>query len=195
VPTVTALRDDRRGRVAVELDRAPWRSIPVEVVARAGLSQGRALDRAALRLLRRELRRAEALAVAGKALKARDMSEKRLVERLRRAAVAPAVLDESVRILARAGLLDDDRFACNRAESLAGRGYGDGAIRHDLERHGVPAELVEGALERLEPETDRAKRIVERRGGGAKTARHLVSRGFGDEAVELASGVDFANDP
>jgi len=195
VPTVTALRDDRRGRVAVELDGAPWRSIPVEVVARAGLSQGRALDRAALRLLRRELRRAEALAVAGKALKARDMSEKRLVERLRRAAVAPAVLDESVRILARAGLLDDDRFACNRAESLAGRGYGDGAIRHDLERHGVPAELVEGALERLEPETDRAKRIVERRGGGAKTARHLVSRGFGDEAVELASGVDFANDP
>jgi regulatory protein len=195
VPTVTALRDDRRGRVAVELDGAPWRSIPVDVVARAGLAEGQALDRADLRLLRRELRRAESLAVATRALRARDMSERRLSERLEQAAVAPAVLEESIGVLARAGLVDDARFARNRAESLAGRGYGDEAIRDDLGRQGVSEELAEGALERLEPERDRARRIVARRGPGAKTARYLASKGFGEGALEAALGVGFANDP
>lgn len=195
MPTVTALRDDRRGRVAVELDGAPWRSIPVDVVARAGLAEGQALDRADLRLLRRELRRAESLAVATRALRARDMSERRLSERLEQAAVAPAVLEESIGVLARAGLVDDARFARNRAESLAGRGYGDEAIRDDLGRQGVSEELAKGALERLEPERDRARRIVARRGPGAKTARYLASKGFGEGALEAALGVGFANDP
>ena len=68
MPTVTRLRDARSGRVAVELDGAPWRTLPVDVVARAGLTEGRALDRPALRLLRQELRRAEALTVAGRGL-------------------------------------------------------------------------------------------------------------------------------
>ena len=195
MPTVTALRDDRRGRVAVELDGAPWRSIPVDVVARAGLAEGRALDRADLRLLRRELRRAESLAIATRALRARDMSERRLSERLEQAAVAPAVVEESIGVLARAGLVDDARFAHNRAESLAGRGYGDEAIRDDLGRQGVSAELAEDALERLEPERERARRIVARRGPGAKTARYLASKGFGEGALEAALGVGFANDP
>jgi regulatory protein len=195
VPTVTALRDNRRGRVAVELDGAPWRSIPVDVVARAGLAEGRALDRADLRLLRRELRRAESLAVAARALRARDMSRRRLSERLEQAAVAPAVVEESIGVLARAGLVDDARFARNRAESLAGRGYGDEAIRDDLGRQGLSAELAEDALERLEPERERARRIVMRRGPGAKTARYLASKGFGEGALEAALGVGFANDP
>ena len=61
MPTVTRLREDRRGRVAVELDGAPWRVLPVDVVARAGLSEGRTLDRETLRTVRRELRRVEAI--------------------------------------------------------------------------------------------------------------------------------------
>jgi regulatory protein len=195
VPTITALRDDRSGRVAVELDGVAWRTLPVDVVVRAGLSEGRALDRPALRLLRRELRRAEALRVAGRALRARDLSELRLAERLQRAAVDPAAARESLAALARAGVLDDARFARSRAEGLAGRGYGDAAIRHDLERQGVSSELVEAALGELEPELDRARRLLERRGPGAKTARYLASKGFGADSVELAGQVDFANDP
>src|SRR5262249_62386058 len=56
VPTVTALHADRRGRVAVELDGSPWRVLPVAVVVRAGLVEGRPLDRPALRLAPRRLR-------------------------------------------------------------------------------------------------------------------------------------------
>jgi len=195
VPTITALRDDRRGRVAVELDGAPWRSVPVDVVVRAGLAEGRALDRAALRLLRRELRRAEALGVAGRALRARDLPERRLAERLEAAGIAPRVAQESLEALAGAGLVDDARFARSRAEGLACRGYGDAAIRDDLERQGVPSELLAAALAELEPELERARRLLERRGPGATTGRYLASKGFGADSVELAGQADFANDP
>jgi len=190
VPTVTALRDDRRGRVAVELDGAAWRTLPVEVVVRAELSEGRALDRPTLRRLRRELRRAEALALAGRALRARDLSRHRLAERLAAAAVAPAAVVESLDTLAEAGLVDDGRFARSRAYALAERGYGDAAIEHDLERQGVAGELVKGALEELPDELERARRLVERRGNGVKTARYLASKGFGEEAVRSAAGVE-----
>jgi hypothetical protein len=137
VPTVTGLREDRRGRVAVELDGSPWRTLPAGVVVRAGISCGRALDRQALRKLRRELRRAEALAVAGRALRARDLSARELALRLEQRAVSPSAAEESLAALSVAGLVDDARLAENRAESLAGRGYGDAAIRHDLEQRGV----------------------------------------------------------
>ena len=195
MPTVTRLRDDGRGRVAVELDGAPWRTLPVDVVARAGVVEGRALDRPALRLLRQELRRAEALAVAGRALRRQDLSERGIAERLARASVAPAAVEESLAVLARAGLVDDCRFARTRAGSLAERGYGDAAIRHDLGRQGVAPEAIDEALESLEAEAERARRLVERRGPGLRTARYLASKGFGEEALEAAAGGNFAPDP
>ena len=190
MPTVTALRDDRRGRVAVELDNAPWRTLPVDVVVRAGLSEGRALDRPALRLLRRELRRAEALAIAARALRARDLSEERLAQRLARAAVAPATAAESLQLLGRAGIVNDARFARRRAEALVERGYGDAAIEHDLERQGLAGEAVTAALQELPDELERARRLMERRGRGPKTARYLASKGFGEEAIEAAGGIE-----
>jgi SOS response regulatory protein OraA/RecX len=193
VPTVTALRDDRRGRVAVELDGAPWRVLPVDVVVRAGLAEGRPLDRPALRLVRRELRRAEALQVAGRALRHRDLSRRRLAERLE-GVVPPAVAAESLATLERAGLVDDRRVALVRAESLAGRGYGDEAIRHRLRAEGLAEELVEEAVFGLAPECERAGPLIERRGVGPRTARYLAGRGFGEEAVETALGAAFGQD-
>jgi len=194
VPTVTALRDDRRGRVAVELDGTPWRVLPVDVVVRAGIAEGRALDRPALRLLRRELRRADALHVAGRALRHRDLSRHRLSERLERAAVTPTVAAESLAALESAGLVDDRRVARSRSWSLAERGYGDEAIRHRLLAEGLEEALVGEALAALEPEAGRARRLIERRGTGPRTARYLAGRGFGEEAVEGALGAAFGQD-
>ena len=195
MPTVTALRAERRGRVAIELDGSPWRLLPTEVVARAGLAKGTVLDRESLRLLGRELRRAEALGIAGRALRSRDLSKRRLAERLDRAGVPAATREESLETLARAGLVDDARFSLNRAEALARRGFGDAAIRHDLAGQGVAVELAEAAVLGLDPETERARRIVERRGPGARTARYLAGKGFSEEAVEAALAPIFATDP
>jgi SOS response regulatory protein OraA/RecX len=194
MPTVTALRDDRRGRVAVELDGAPWRVLPVDVVVRASLAEGHSLDRAALRVLRRELRRAEALHVAGRALRHRDLSRRRLAERLERAAVPPAAAAESLAALERAGAVDDARVARVRAHALADRGYGDEAIRHRLLTEGLDEGLVGDALAELPGEAERAAPLIARRGAGPRTARYLAGRGFGEAALEAALGAAFGQE-
>ncbi len=195
MPTVTGLRARPRHRVAVELDGAAWRTLPVEPVVLAGLRVGSELDRTTARRLRRELRRVEALAVATRSLRSRDMSSRALAERLRRANIAPEAREEAVSRLERVGVVDDLRLATARAATLAGRGYGDAAIVADLELRGVPGELHVAALAGLEPEIDRAREVVRRRGRGAATGRFLASKGFGEEAREAALGADFANGP
>ena len=186
--TVTGLRDEPRGRVAVDVDGAPWRTLPADAVARAGLSVGLALDRERVRTLRRELKRSEALAAATGALRRRDLSRRALEERLARRGVDPHARRAAVETLERSGVLDDDRFAHARATALADRGRGDAAIRWDLEQRGVEPEAVERALAALEPEADRAERLVRRLGRGVASARLLAVRGFSEEAVERAVG-------
>ena len=193
MPFVTALRERPRGRVEIELDGAPWRVVPADAVVRAGLLVGRSLDRETARTLGRELRRARALDVAARALRYRDHSRRSLEERLARRDVRPDASDAALAALERAGLVDDARVASTRAGTLAERGYGDAAIRFDLERQGVAGDLVEGAVAALVPERDRARRLVERRGADPKTARWLAGRGFDADSVEDAIG-PFAED-
>jgi SOS response regulatory protein OraA/RecX len=189
VPHITALRDERGDRIAVELDGEAWRTLPLEVVVRARLRVGAELDRVHARSVRRELRRHEALAASVGALRRRDLSTRRLEERLERRAVPPAERARAVETLTRAGVLDDARFARSRALALAARGYGDAAIRFDLERKGVEAEVAAEALAELEPERDRAVRVAATAGGGVRAARLLARRGFGEEAIEAAADV------
>jgi len=193
VAVVTALRERPRGRVEIELDGASWRVVPADAVVRAGLLVGRSLDRETARTLGRELRRARALDVAARALRYRDHSRRSLEERLARRDVRPDASDAALAALERAGLVDDARVASTRADTLAERGYGDAAIRFDLERQGLAGELVDGAVAALVPERDRARRLVERRGADTKTARWLAGRGFDAASVEDAIG-PFAED-
>jgi len=127
-----------------------------------------------------------ALAVATRALARRDFSERGLRERLRRAGVTPSEAEEALAALLRAGLVNDGQFALSRARSLAERGKGDAAIRHDLEQQGLAADEIEPALASLEPERERAERVIARRGSGPATARLLAGRGFAEDAVEAA---------
>ena len=183
---VTALRERPRGRVEVELDGAPWRVVPVDAVVRAELRIGRPLDRETARTLGRELRRARALDVAAQALRYRDHSRRSLEERLARRNVRPDATEAALAALERTGLVDDARVASTRAGVMADRGYGDAAIRFDLERQGLAGELVDDALAALVPERERAKQLVERRGAEPRTARWLAGRGFDPASVEDA---------
>jgi SOS response regulatory protein OraA/RecX len=189
-PVVTALRAQGRGRVEVELDGMPWRTLPVEPVLSSGLRVGCELDRPRARRLRRELRRAEALSAAGRVLRARDLSEARLRERLERRGVGHEARSHAVETLARAGLVDDRRVARARAAALADRGYGDAAIRWRLETEGFASGQISDAVATLEPERERAAHIVRARGPGPATARRLARRGFGEDAVDAAVVAD-----
>ena len=184
MPRITALRAPRPGRVAVELDGAPWRTLPLEVVVRVGLLVDEELDRPRLRLLRRELRRHETLAAAGRVLRHRDHSARELDRKLAHRGASAAERVSALETLERAGLVDDARFATGRARNLADRGWGDAAIQADLERHGLVGEPVKEAIEALEPERERALAHASRRGGGRRAVRWLASRGFDADALE-----------
>jgi regulatory protein len=134
--------------------------------------------------------RQTALETALRALRSSDRSAAELEARLQQRGVGDAERAQALETLERIGYVDDERFARLRAERLAQRGSGDALIRDDLERRGLAADVVELALGELEPERDRAARIVERRGRSIKTARHLASRGFGEETLDgiIAAG-------
>jgi SOS response regulatory protein OraA/RecX len=189
-PRVTALVAEPRGRVRVELDGAPWRVLPAGAVAGARLTVGVELDRPRARTLGRELRRVDALAAATAALSRRDRSGRALGDELARRGIAPRERSRAVEVLERAGYVDDLRFAETRAASLAGRGYGDEAIRFDLERNGVTEPVLSAALAPLLPEEARARMLVAGLGASARTARRLASRGFAAESIEAAVGVE-----
>ena len=87
-----------------------------------------------------------------------------LRERLQRAGVTADDAEAVVEELRHAGLVDDGRFAEERARVLAERGKGDAAIRFELERAGVGPAEIEAALAGLDPERERAAALVARRG-------------------------------
>ena len=123
------------------------------------------------------------------ALRHRDRSAAELDARLARRGVGDAARAQALETLERIGYVDDERFALQRAEALAGRGAGDELIRHDLEGRGVPGQAIEAALAALEPERERAARIVATRGWSERTVRHLAAKGFGEDTLEAAAGV------
>ncbi len=191
--TVTALRERPGGRVAVELDGRRWRVLPVEVVVRAGLAVGVPLERPIARRLARELRRARALAQASRSLAAASRSRRALDERLARAGHPARAREDALAALERAGLLDDAELARSRAEALARRGYGDAAIRADLERRLISAEVAAAALAGLLPEPERAQQVVAAaRAPAPAVLRRLARRGFSADTIEeLARAVAY----
>jgi regulatory protein len=126
---------------------------------------------------------ADAHELALRLLRARDWSAAELARRLEERGVSADAVGTTVAALVRTGIVDDSRHARGRAAALAERGSGDTLIRHRLRELGIPAELVDEAIAELEPEDERAARIVARRGPGSRTARYLTGKGFSEETV------------
>ena len=190
MPEITGLREISASDVLVELDGAPWRKIPLTVAARAGLSLGKRLEREDLRLLGRELRRADALAKATRMLARRPLPRALLEERLEKKGVAPVALEQAVDALERAHYLNDRSYALERARSLAERGYGDSAVRYILEQERVGSELIAEAVASLEPELERATAIARSIPDRKRLLGRLARRGFDRDTAQQVAGDD-----
>lgn len=129
------------------------------------------------------MRDEDAVEVALRLLRHRDYAARDLERRLEGRGLDGDEVRDTLARLHDSGLVDDARYAHMRAAALAARGAGDALIRHDLERSGISAELVDDALSAIETERDRVDQILRRRGAGMRTARYLRSKGFDDELV------------
>lgn len=188
-PTLTAVRRSRPGRVALEVDGRPWRIVPDDVAVSCGLRAGLELERPLLRDLRRALRRSEALEAAVRTVSRRDLSSRRLRERLDARGVASPEAEAAVETLASAGVVDDERLARARARSIADRGWGDAAIEARLEQEGLPRGAVTQAIDELATERERAAALVAGEPDRLAAWRLLGRRGFAAETVEDVLGV------
>lgn len=189
---VTALRVRPGGQVEVDLDGAPWRTLPGAVVAAAGLAVGATLDRETARRVRRELLRARAVSSVGSALARRDRSREGLRAELDRRGLRRPEVEAALSTADDLGLVDDERFAARTAARLAARGYGDAGVLFELERQGVAGETARAAVAALEPEPVRAAELASReRLEPRRLAALLRRRGFDDDVVEAAvAGLD-----
>jgi regulatory protein len=184
---VTALHPERRDRVRVELDGAPWRTLPAAAVVSARLTVGTDLDRVRARELAQAIRRAEALGAATRALARRDRSVVGLADYLARRGVGRKERAAAVNRLADIGYLDDARFALGRARSLAERGYGDDAVRFELEREGVAADRIDAAVAGLAGERERALSVLRGSRSALAGIRKLAAKGFSADSIEAAA--------
>jgi SOS response regulatory protein OraA/RecX len=125
----------------------------------------------------------DALELALRALRHRDRSSAEVDSHLEARGVGESERRSTLETLVRTGVVDDRRFAESRASLFAERGAGDALIRHELRRAGLGPDDIEGAVATLASERERADRVVARRGGGPKTARYLVAKGFAEDVV------------
>ncbi|HST26350.1 MAG TPA: regulatory protein RecX [Gaiellaceae bacterium] len=130
----------------------------------------------------------DAFAAVVDALARRDLTAAELAQRLTRAGFEADACADGLARAAAAGYLDDERVALERSRRLAERGASDEAIRVELERRGLAEQLVEAALAAIEPEQERAERLANKLGGGARAARALLRKGYPEDIVERIAG-------
>lgn len=147
----------------------------------------------------RPVRSANELMERASALLARRAHARVELERkLQRYAPEPAWVLEVCDRLEQAGLLNDQRFASDAADSLTRSGrYGPARISARLHRHGVSPALVHQAMGEIEADWDEqcarlVQRTVDTRGpevltdikGRARLIRFLAARGFSGDVIE-----------
>jgi regulatory protein len=142
--------------------------------------------------------RARAAAVG--LLARRDFASGELRRKLTNRGFADSIVADTVEALQAEGILNDARFAENYVSYHASRGEGPLRIAAELEAVGLPATLIQTALEAGPDWKARARDVRARRFGAempetwpqkAKQGRFLQYRGFSSDHIRAALGPDF----
>lgn len=172
MPILSEIMVPLRGskRRTLVFDGEPWRDVPADVAAKAGLKVGADYDLAVLadRLAEIEPERARDRAV--RLLTYRDRSSRELGERLAVDGFLPGTVAAVVERLTSIGLVDDDRFVRSLARNLTQvRRLGRNRAARELAAHGVDPSVAAEAL-------DEALSVDDERQAAATFARSFASR-------------------
>jgi regulatory protein len=190
---ITAIEPQVRdpARVSVYVDGEFAVGVHSEVAAAVGLRVGQAVSVPDLQALARaeERRRARDSALALLGYRARSREELR--RRLDRKGYAPEVVEETVASLERSGLINDAEFSQAWVRQRTGaRPMGPRRLAAELRQKGVEREIVQEALEAVDPEreldlalTVGRQKVEQMRGEDPRSARRklasaLMRRGF-----------------
>ena len=163
------------------------------VIAELRLYAGRRLTEAELQTLRASAALALCKNRGLELLSYRPMSAKELRDKLTEKGEEPAAAEAAVTWLCEHSFLDDARYAGMVVRHYAGKGYGAGRIRQELQRRGVPRELWDEALTELPESDDKLDRFIASRlkdpsdrAQVQKVSAALYRRGFSWEEIRAA---------
>ena len=190
---ISALHQTSPERVTVCLDDGREIKATLSVVAELRLYVGRSLEDVELE----QLRSSAALALCRnrgmELLSYRPMSCRELRDKLVQKGETAENAEAAVEWLQSRGFLDDKRYAGMVVRHYAGKGYGAGRIRQELQRRGVTRELWEEALKELPEQEDKIdKFLVSRlkdpgdRAQVQKVSAALLRRGYSWEEIRAA---------
>ena len=129
----------------------------------------------------------------------RDFTSQELRAKLEAKGFATAATAVVIADLARAGLLNDGRYAQNYVAYHAGRGQGPLRIAAELRQRGLAAELIEAALAAGPDWGALARKVCRAKfgpqppdswAGRARQARFLQYRGFSADHIRAATDVE-----
>ena len=204
---VTALTPDPRqpGYLVVDVDRARYASLPLEVVHQLELAEGLEVPGELAERLKRAADVESAYQVAARLLAMRPRSVYEVLARLRERGHHPSAAATAVGRLETAGVLDDAAYARHFARVRAARGHGPARLLHDLLAKGVDRRVAERAIaEVLDADgvdaPAQARALAERRMAQLRDVpprqrrrrllAYLARRGFrGREVQEMVSEV------
>ena len=163
------------------------------VVTELRLFSGKELDECETEALIRDSRRALMREKALELVSQRQMSARELNRKLRDKGADEETADYCVQWILERGLIDEERYAAAIVRHYAAKGYGEGRIRQELMRRGVPRDLWEDALEQMPEDTSKLDRLVAsklRDPGDRDTVRKLSAslyrRGYSSEEIRAA---------
>lgn len=198
MPEITRLAaKDGRPVVRVHLDSAYWATLPLGLVADAGLAVGQRLTDAEVAALGQRGAVADAVSYGLRSLDFRMASSSALADRMRRKGIAEPVIAAALARLVEMGALDDLALATTRARRLREGGYAPYVARQRLERQGFAKPDVAAAVDTAYADFDAdaaARALLTSRPSSAATRSRayafLARRGFGpDVARRVAADV------
>lgn len=182
-----------RDRYCLDLEDGSSVTVNVNLIADHSLYTGRDLTDEELDALRNDADRAQLRARALRITGTRAMSRRELTDRLAEKGADEPDAEETADWLEKLGVLNDEEYAKMTARHYASRGYGEGRVRDELYRRGVPKELWEDALAEMEVPEEKIDRLIESRLRGSadekavqKVTAMLLRRGFKWDAVRRA---------
>ena len=190
---ITSLKQTTAEHVTVVLEDESEVKTTLGTVTELRLFAGRELNDRDMDILRRESKKALSREKALEFVSQRQMSASELNKKLRDKGADEETADYCVQWILERGLLDEERYAAAVVRHYAAKGYGEGRVRQELMRRGVPRDLWDDALSTMAEDTSRLDRLVASklrdpgdRDAVRKLSASLYRRGYSGEEIREA---------
>ena len=190
---ITSLKQTTAEHVTVVLEDESEVKTTLGTVTELRLFAGRELSDRDMDILRRESKKALSREKALELVSQRQMSARELNRKLRDKGADEETADYCVQWIMERGLLDEERYAAAIVRHYAAKGYGEGRVRQELMRRGVPRDLWDDALSAIPEDTSRLDRLVAskqrdpgERDAVRKLSASLYRRGYSGEEIREA---------